>query len=255
MEFRCNACQHVGAASEVRPTGAGVMLVCASCGRENLLAVGEAPSPDRSESQHAEGFSPERARQVLGQKSPDPSDEMQRIHEETMRRLVPEAGQGPRCPKCVHLLPMDATHCTRCGLDVEQARKFEGGPVPWERPPEGKEAQWEQARLLRDALVEHWSDENFDKFADFVREEGLLEMATRTMKRRLVEHPEDEDALALLGEIAQDVQSRIIVARAHAEANAEALSSVTKRAKTTILWTTLFVWLIVLLILVLAYAC
>ena len=240
-------------------------LTCANCGHENLLDVGssedsESPGEDSAEetgheAKLSEDFDRERARAVLDPRGPTEEEELARFREDAMERLVPEPGPGPRCPKCVHLLSPTDTFCGRCGLNVDEARKYSPGEAPWEQAPADKDAVWEQAQLLWSSLQEEWSDEKFRNFAAFVREEGLLEFATRKIKWRLVEEPEDEAAKELLAEIASELQSRIMVARAQARANVEQFSDVTQRAKTAILWTTLVLWLLILLILVASYAC
>lgn len=264
MEFRCESCEHVGAASSVTPRGGAVLLVCANCGHENVLDVGgPAPAEDESVAESAqldqnpdnERFDRDRARSILNPRGPTEEEELAKFREDAMARLVPEPGVGPRCPKCVHLMEPTNDFCGRCGLNVVDARKYGPGEAPWEKPPEGKETVWEQAKLLWDSLEDDWTEEKFRNFAAFVREEGLLEFATRKIKWRLVEEPEDEAARELLSEIASELQSRIMVARARAKANVEQFSDVTQRAKSAILWTTLVVWLLILLILVAAYAC
>lgn len=252
------------------PKGGDVLLECANCGHPNVLGVGSSGDPSRSSEADAselagpgvagpgvgdESFDRERARALLNPKKPTPEEELDRFQEEAMARLVPQPGPGPRCPKCVHLVEPSAKYCSRCGLNVVAARAHLAGDAPWEKAPAGKEDAWEQGQLLWASLEEDWTREKFENFANFVREEGLLEMATRKIKWRLVEEPEDEAARELLAEIASELQSRIIVARARARANVEQFSDVTQRAKTAILWTTLVLWLLILLILVVAYAC
>lgn len=243
MEFRCEKCQHVGPAAQSLMTSDGVVLVCENCGHASMLAISKAAPTSTS------------ASAPTSTAAPTSRPAAQTFADEAFARFLPEPGDGPRCPKCAHLVAADDEFCGRCGLQLDDAYKFPPGHAPWERPPAGKEAAWEQARLLWSALEDRWDDERFERFAGFIREYDLHDFAARRLRFRLIQHPDDPNALALLREIAGSMHSRMMVAKAQAQASSAEFSDVTQRARNVLLWTSLVFWLMILVVLLTRYMC
>lgn len=88
----------------------------------------------------------------------------------------------------------------------------------------GKEAESERAELLWQAALNEdtgeLSPDKLQKFVDFVGEEELLDQGIRKLRWYLTESPDDPDALKYLRELAGQMQSRLAVATAQAEADA-----------------------------------
>ncbi|MFW5968190.1 MAG: hypothetical protein ACOCV2_11760 [Persicimonas sp.] len=278
MEFRCKNCTHVGVASEVRQKEGGVMLVCANCGHENVLDVaaseaGEAeedPGADSSQNESSvDGASgslddealARRLEQVSfdGETSSDRDEQLdfgdkaqvrQWLREDALESLIPEEGDGPRCRKCAHLLEPEFDNCPRCGLDRDEAEQFAPGQAPWETPPEGKEAEQEQAELLWEAFRETGASDDLDKFVRVVREEELLDFAIRKLRFYLADHREHEGALSALRDLAGSLQSKLIVARARAQHSADAFQEDVGRFKRRLIGFTVVFWAGVLLLFV-----
>ncbi len=237
MEFRCEECGHVGAASGTKSDSAGILLTCTNCGHDNRLEVGPVVTP----SQSAPLISTKTAANTFA--------------DEAFDRFLPTSGDGKRCPKCAHLVAPSDLHCARCGLGLEGAYRFGPGEAPWEQAPAGNESQWEQAKLLWRAFEENGDAERFSRFADFVRENELHDMAARMLRFYLVDHPADENVLSLLREIAGSVHTRMMVAQAQAQANTADFSDVTQRARNVLLWAAFFFWLMILVVIVTRYMC
>lgn len=256
MEIRCSECQHVGLPADVVQSDSGVLFVCANCGHGNGVDLGGAKPP-------ADGMSdsvlPETRASEATSTSADVPNLKQRVSkrpdwldDETRARLLPEPGDGLRCPKCLHLLNENATVCSRCGLDTVRARQFAPGDAPWEQPPKGKEGVFEQAELLWRSARENPSHESLEKFVSFVREEGLTELGVRRLREWLVDYPDDEQVVEWLEEIAASFQARIMVARAQAEVSADKFSETTEKFKRVLLVATA-AYLTVLLAIALIY--
>lgn len=216
MEIRCSRCGHLGAAGSIANTAAGVELICAHCGHANTLDVPKAPA---------------KLAEVARQQTND-----EWLSLDALQRLVPERGAGPRCQKCAALLDARGGTCARCGLNDEEAQRFAPGEAPWERPPAGKEDVTAQAMLLWGSVEENATDENLQKFHDFVIAEQLLELGIRRLKFFLVDHPGHVLATTHLQEVAQSFQAKAIVARAHAEVRADNIVATTARARQIVLW-------------------
>ncbi len=246
MKVECSQCGHLGPAEEVRPTDDGVVVVCAACGEASPLDGGDGEPAGGAEAESAEARSggdagPEEDGGAepdipdLEYQRPDPSTygsrELTIDEEEALERLIPERGAGIRCPKCAALLPGDADNCQRCGLDLDEAYRYEEGEAPWQQPREGLEAEYERAELLWSAYCEGGAAGELAQFVDFVEEHRLYEMAIRRLRFHLVDHPDDESVQQALGELASGVQSQIAAARAQAEADAEELNQEIKRFK------------------------
>jgi hypothetical protein len=232
MQIKCEQCGHVGEVSEIRQGVGGVELICAECGHANALQI-SAPSPVNPPAQtpvsEAEApHDPEPAAPLpveLGKRGlrDDPvsrassHDRDVWLVPEALKRLVPEAGEGPRCRKCAHLLSSELDHCARCGLNIEESRRWAAGDAPWERAPKGSEPEFERAMMLWGVAVERWEQERLSAFVEHVRESGLHELGIRLLRFHLIEHPEDSLAISHLKELAEALQSRYIVARAQEE--------------------------------------
>lgn len=276
MEFRCKNCTHVGVASEVRQKDDGVTLVCANCGHENVLDVAASQADDADEAAESDdneakidgasgAFDDEALARRLEQASfegeeanvaedrldfGDKAQVRQWLREDALEALIPEEGDGPRCRKCAHLLEPEFDNCPRCGLDRDEADQFAPGEAPWERPPEGKEAEQEQVELLWDAFRETGATEDLDKFVDVSREEGLLDFAIRKLRFYLAEHRDDEAALSALRDLAGSLQSKLIVARARAQHSADTFQDDVGRFKRRLIGFTVVFWAGVLILFV-----
>lgn len=252
MEFRCANCQHIGPAAELRPTASGVALVCESCGHANPLEMGGTPAPAPTPAPEA-APTPEAPLAEAAPTTPAPAPSQPpakkgepQLSEAALARLIPEPGDGLRCPKCAHKVePLDA-HCSRCGLGLSDAARYAPGEAPWEKPPPGKEDAYEQALLLWRAAKDEWSIAHLEKLTEFLLEEGLHEVGIRWLRFHLIDYPEDELAIEQLKLLATRLQSRLIVAEAQAHANAEQFEQGVTRFRTTLLvgvgifWTLLF---------------
>jgi len=236
MEFRCEECGHVGAASGTKSDPSGILLTCANCGHDNRLEVGPARVGEPSLPVPPQAAAPTFA-------------------DEAFDRFRPMAGEGKRCPKCAHLVAPSDLHCARCGLGLKGAYRFGPGEAPWEQPPAGNESEWEQGKLLWRAFEESGDTERFSRFAEFVRENDLHDMAARLLRFYLVDHPADENVLSLLREIAGSVHTRMMVAQAQAQANTADFSDVTQRARNVLLWGAFIFWLMILVVIVTRYMC
>lgn len=231
MEIRCDNCGHVGPAASVVPGEHGVALICENCSHENLLDVpGAVPKPTES------------PKPKPRQRKPDPDTSAEGwLTKGVLERLIPAPGDGLRCRKCAYLLEGEK-NCPRCGLNVDEGHRFPEGEAPWERPPEGLEAPFEQATLLWKSVEENPTDDNLSKFVAFSREEGLLEYGIRKLRFFLVDHPNHERATSHLEELAESFQAKMIVARARAEVGADNIVEATHRAKRYILIGVFILW-------------
>ena len=224
MEIRCDTCDHVGAPSGVLPgADGGVVMVCASCGAQNAvrltdeLARDEAPAPKR----HVEPTSlPPKANSSDGAEETKPD-----LAQTAFERLIPERGEGFRCPKCIRIITPDFEHCPYCGLQLSEGVRHARGSdspwsAPWERAPEGKDSEVEQANLLWAVTEDDPSELNFDYFVDFTDEHELWELQIRRLRWFLVDHPDHESALSHLRSVANAFQSRVIIAESTSKARA-----------------------------------
>lgn len=248
MEFRCEQCQHVGTPASTSLGASGVVFVCANCQHENVLSLDEDLLKSASTQRPRPASYVEQARS-------EGHARMEALTEETFQRFLPPAGEGLRCPKCANLVGSDELFCSRCGLSIDEGLRFSPGTAPWERAPTGKEDQWDVAALLWSAFAENTSEDTFEAFAGYVRDNDLQDFAARKLRFYLVDHPEDERATRLLREIAATVQSRMMVVKAQAQASTAEFSEVTRRARSVLLWTALLFWLMILLVVVTRYMC
>jgi hypothetical protein len=274
VEIRCDNCSHVGPAAEVRPGQGSVVLVCENCGHENLLSVGEVAGAEAAPTDA--GVQGEVAGDQSGQEPPaEPDDRASSVaatatagekaprsdafgnkeqvrvwlREDALEALIPESGDGVRCRKCARLLPADAENCARCGLNRREAERYAPGEAPWEQPPADKEAEHEQAMLLWDAFADAPDDEaSLDKFVDFVRDEGLLDTGVRKLRFYLVDHPDDTRAVDHLRDLAESLQSKLIVAQVQAKASANEFQEDVSRFKQRFIISALVFWGLVFLL-------
>jgi hypothetical protein len=248
VEIRCDNCSHVGPAAEVRPGAGGVVLVCENCEHENVLDVGEttknAEASDASKAeipQTAELDAPHK--EPAGAGSFESNDQVRMwLREDALKALIPEPGVGPRCRKCAQLLSPHADNCTRCGLNRDEAERHAPGEAPWERAPQGKESEKEQAELLWESFAEDPSSQSLQKFVDFVRDEGLLDLGIRKLRFYLVDHPDDDEAVGHLRDLAESLQSKLIVAQVQARASADSFQEDVSRFRNRMLIGTLVFW-------------
>jgi hypothetical protein len=239
MEIRCAQCGHLGPVKEVRPTADGMALVCAQCDHPNVISAGAPPAPAPVAAPAAPLVPALGAAQVAREGRPEREVW---LTPQAMRRLVPEPGDGLRCRKCAHLIEADADHCARCGLNIQESRRFAEGDAPWERAPRGSEVEFERATLLWAAARERWDEESAAKFADYARDCGLHELAIRNLRFWLVDHPDDQIALKHLKVLADALQSRYIVARAQEEVSAQAFTHEVGRLRGVLVLAVLCFW-------------
>ena len=240
MDIRCAKCEHVGPAASVAPTEQGVAFLCANCGHQNFLEL----PPTTPATPAAAALAPLGGGAVAARPPAQPADASGEawLKSGMLERLIPQPGDGLRCRKCAYLLDAEQ-NCPRCGLNVIESRRFADGEAPWERPPDGLDGPYEQASLLWKSVEENTSDDNITKFAEFVREEGLLELGIRRLRFFLVDHPGHKLATHYLEQLAESFQAKMIVARAQAEVRAEDIVAATGRAKKVLLTVVFAMWL------------
>ncbi len=243
MEIRCAECEHVGPAASVAPSAAGVALVCENCGHENLLSVPNAPA-DSAEATPAVPVTPT----PRPARSPADVSADGWLTKGALERLIPEVGAGGRCKKCAQLLPNYEENCPRCGLSMAESFPFKDGEAPWERAPAGMEAAFDQASLLWNSVADNPTDDNITKFAEFVREEELLEFGIRKLRFFLVDHVGHDAATQELKRLAGSFQAKMIVARAKAELRADNIVATTVRVRSVILAVVLVIFTSIFLV-------
>lgn len=221
MEIKCQHCDHIGAPSALTPTANGISLTCAKCGLANNI----------------ENDVPAAAVASLP-KTNKPDDETSFSHDENFQKLIPTQGTGYRCPKCFSILSASNTapsdNCRVCGLDL--LKDYSNlQQLPWERPPVGKEASFEQSILLWKSLEEHPSALRFEKFVEFTNASGFHDLQIRKLRQFLVSSPGDEHALSYLKIQSEKIQSRIVVARSQSQSQTQHLGSQVERARQKLL--------------------
>lgn len=242
------------------------MLVCENCGHENLLemgpagANGEADAPAKAEPEQVDpqqvdpeqvdqGALREAVRAGKGDsfdKRADTFGDKDQVRmwlrEDALEALIPASGVGPRCRKCAHLLGPNEEHCSRCGLSRAEAERHAPGEAPWEQPPPGKESEHEQANLLWESFLDEPDATRLEKFVDFVRSEDLLDLGIRRLRFYLVDEPDDELVVELLRDLAESLQSRLIVATVQAKASANEFQEDVSRFKNRMVVAALVFW-------------
>jgi len=247
MEIRCSSCGHVGVA-RVDVGADGVGLICANCDYRNVLDLGGEPVPAPRVTPPT-SYPP----RAIARKEEAKRVSEKAFEEEAFARLLPTPGSGPRCLKCMEILDAEFDHCVRCGLNVEESRRFEPGEAPWEKAPLGREESWDEADLMWRRLEEDWGEERFQDFAECIRQLEAQDFAARKLKKRLVDYPDDELARNFLREIAAGLQSRVMVAKAQAEASAAQFSDATERARRVLLWVVGGMWAVIIILIVVYY--
>lgn len=263
MEIRCEKCSHIGPAASMDAADEGVMLTCENCGHQNLLSAGADPVGSEVAGGPAKTPTPR----------PGGGSAMGVwLRKDAFQALVPTPGKGARCLKCAHLLAMDLSqtpdeqqNCSRCGLNQAEAAHYAPGEGPWEQPLSGKEAQTEQADLLW-AAIENTSgpetapgaenpkfDEKLENFVRFVVDEDLLELGIRKLRHHLVAHPDDKAATAQLRELAESMQSRVIVATARARADADQFEQEVDRYRNRFITVGIIMLVICLILFIVVY--
>lgn len=237
MEIRCTNCKHIGAAAEIKQGPGGVVLVCENCGHENALNMGGAPASDERAPSRFSGPVVPTTNVALER----PSSADLSAHE-VLQKLIPEPGEGLRCPKCVALVRADDDHCPKCGLDLVDAARYPAGQGPWERAPKGKQQSHEHALRLWGAATDAWGAESLEKFVDYVRDESLHETGIRLLRMRLVDHPDDPLVIQHLEVLAQKMRSRLVSARAQAEVSAKSFENDVARWRVGLTVITLVFW-------------
>ena len=275
MEIRCEKCGHLGPAAEVKPVEGGVGLICGQCGHPNVIAMGSVgPTPEAAtaktseleERSHGQAPMPIRTKPSPGLEQDvavaetwtgralEGSRKVQNKEKEALsalmlERLLPEPGEGLRCPKCVALIAGDDEHCARCGLSLAEGLRYQRGEQPWEKPPVGREALWEQAWLLWESVEERGSSQKLEDFVAFVLDEGLIDFGIRRLQHYLVDHRDDPVARRGLASLSRQMEKTLQVARTQAEAGAESFTGEVKRFRTWLMLGTLLFWVVILLLL------
>lgn len=247
MEIRCSRCGHIGPAAQILPGAAGLALVCANCGHQNLLDLGQGgaatPTPAPQDVAPAPQTSTPPAQAPSAPAKPKPSAiETSAL----LEKLIPPPGDGLRCPKCANLVRADEDHCSRCGLDQQEASRFSPGQAPWDLPPRAKERSWEQAQLLWQSAVADWSAERVEKFIALIKDEGLHELGVRKLRFFLVDHPQDPLALSALHEVASMMQARVLVARNQADLDKKAFEHDVSKLRSLLMVGSLIFWVVIL---------
>ncbi len=243
MEIRCSECGYVGPAAEVRPTGAGVALICGSCGHANELDVGASLSAGAAVGGNASSDGLDLSvSQVVARAQAEREPEEDWLSSDAMTQLLPEPGDGQRCRKCATLMAPDEAHCSRCGLGYADGARHAPGAAPWELPPMGSEQAHERMLLLWEAAREDWGAELAENFVLFARDEGLHDHAIRLLRFWLVENPGDAIAEGHLLELATQVQSRAVIARAQAQVSAKKFEEGVGKVRWALTAATILFW-------------
>jgi hypothetical protein len=238
------------------------MLICENCGHENRLDVDTTPStadqssrPNEQAAEQSPASTPAKAVETTASRQAaegfgDNDQVRMWLRDDALKALVPEAGAGLRCRKCARLVDASAEHCSRCGLSLREAEAHGPGEAPWEQAPVSKESEFEQAKLLWESFADNPSEQAFEKFVEFVRTEELLDLGIRRLRFHLVDHPDDESAVAHLRDLAESLQSRLIVAQVQAQASADEFQDDVSRFKNRLVLTALVFWVGVFLLFV-----
>ncbi len=240
MEIRCSECGFVGKAAEVRPTDGGFGLVCAQCNHVNVASVSDGQGRDGE-------VAPKQA--DTGESSEEGPSPAEEFVSRSLERLLPEPGEGRRCPKCVHLLDDDSIqHCTRCGLSLAESEKYEEGEAPWEQVGPTQEEVLAEARRLWRAVLDEDRSEQIEDFVDFVIANELIDFGIRRIQHFIVEHGENRHAVEGLRRLAKSLHVAVEVARGRAAKQADAFNEDVKRFRTGLLVGALVFWTVILLL-------
>ncbi len=245
MEIRCARCGHLGAAAEIIPTGEGVALRCAHCSFDNPLALGFA---QRQPQAVAAAASPQLAAQLrLGGAQAS-------LAPEALARLIPIAGDGPRCRKCAHLLEVQDESCAKCGLSAAEGARYAPGQAPWEQPAPGQEQTLATLNALWAQALRAWSAPKLEAFTAHALDQNLHDHALRLVRFALITRPEDPLALQALAKLTATMQTRVVAARAQAEVSAANLKEDLQRVRRTLIFGIFIFWAFVLGLFVIMFA-
>ena len=237
MEIRCSKCEFLGVATEVRPVDGGVGLVCSQCGHTNVVAMEDEQGRDGA---------------VPGASEDEKKDEGSAAEEfvrRSMKRLMPEPGEGQRCRKCLHLFEDEhSDHCVQCGLSVAQAERFDDGEAPWEKVEAEQQEALAQGRQLWSAVLDDDREERIETFVDFVTANGLVDFGIRTLQQFLVDHRDDPEAVEGLRRLAKTLFVTVEVAQGRATTEAKAFNEDVKRFRSNMLIGALVFWTVILLL-------
>ncbi len=233
MEIRCSECGHLGVARDVRGVEGGVGLVCAECGHLNVVSAGDGEEGEDVDERGADGE----------------LDSDEAMLSESVRRLLPQPGEGRRCRKCAHLFAReDLEHCARCGLSVAEAENFPDGQAPWDTPPEGREEEFEEAMRIWESVAKGEDSQAIVDYVDYVVEQGLTDMGIRRLQHYLVENPQDPVAIDGLARLAKAMEMAVEVARSRAESRAEEFQDGVKRFRSAVMVVALIFWIAIFLL-------
>lgn len=218
MKVECEACGHLGAPAEILARPEGVVIVCAQCGAESLMAASPEAEPATPAAQTAPVVEP--APPIA---SPAPSaapsaapraDAVEGLVEEGIRI---DPGSGPlRCPKCGFRQAVSPS-CVRCGLG---GSGLGGSPSAWRGDvPEGKGD-------LAEALDARWTelcahglaapDADGEAFLAFALQSGLVDRAARLVRLYAQDEfgtDEGEAARLLLGSVIEKSHAVFLVSQ------------------------------------------
>ncbi len=235
MKVECEACGHLGAPAEILARPEGVVIVCAECRAESLMAAAGAAPPapadpplqsgapvlaetDAADSEEVPdpppAFDVPTAVQIVRQvqteaPAADPVDSL------VDAGIRVDPGDGPmRCPKCGFRQPL-GTACVRCGLG---GGALGGGVEGWRGDvPAGMEAAAEAlddrwAALCANGLED--AAEECEAFLALALAQGLVDRAARLVRLHAQDHhetPEGEAARAMLGRVIEKSHAVFLV--------------------------------------------
>lgn len=256
MEIRCKNCEHVGEAAEVRALPHGVGLVCAACSHVNALNL----AGDKEASGSPGVAAPSSAAKVDKASAPEAPHEMvDWVGKHAVKYLIPAAGEGKRCPKCLTLLgehgELEGAHCVRCGLKIADAERFAPGSAPWELAPAGKSEVVAEADRLWPAFVGKGNaaraeyEKKVDAWCVYVKEQELIDYGIRKLQLGLIRHPDEPKLLEALTVLAEKLQQRVLIATTEAQVSAETYRSEISQLRQRLLRYSLVFWGVIFILL------
>ena len=234
MKVECEACGHLGAPAEILARPEGVVVVCAECGAESLMAAAgpaeharaaradssvdsstvvppAAPLPDEPVRAPAQAIV---ASTLAAARQTGPVDPVESLVDAGIRI---DPGRGPmRCPKCGYRQSLGPA-CVRCGLG---GRALGGDPTGWRGDvPEGKESVAAALDERWEALCDHGlstAQADSEAFLAFSLEVGLVDRAARLVRLYAQDHfdsDEGEAARAMLGRVIEKSHAVFLVSQ------------------------------------------